>query len=462
MKKLLPAVLLLVLVLLLCTSASSEAVLQLPAGTKTISSQTFFRNSSLNIVILPEGLETIESMAFAFSSVRMVYLPESVKSIASDAFASCTVIGYGKKSGTYAANFFNSHSGLKYVQETPANLFTYEDTESSTCLITGYTGSIADILLPRTAPDGKKVIGLDHQAFIDNTVIQTAVVPEGYTHIHHNAFYGCKNLMHVDFPSTLRYFGYAVFYGCDNLYSVDLPDGITEADEWNAKTIPFASIGSSTAKALGKALSCFRVHGCDADLRYMYTGDEVTDLALVRADEDVVNFTVPEGVTCIGYKSEPNSQGFRGCADLETVQLPDSLVRIDREGFFKCSKLKYVALPQSVRYIGQSAFNQCSLLSSAVLSVNLETIDKYAFWGCQNLKNVTITAGVTSIQEAAFRYSGVETFWIVAENLTDICSDSLQSTGLTTIYCYPDTATWTKLESMTEYADFLKANNSVG
>ena len=460
MKKILPAVILVLFVVLLCASASSDPILQVPAGTKAIASETFFGDRSLDTVILPEGLESIGSKAFAKSSVRLIFLPESVNHIESDAFSGCTVVGYGKKDGTYAANFFSSHSGLQYVREASANLFTYESAGEKTCLISGYTGNIGNILLPRTAPDGKKVTGIYWQAFSDNSVVKKVAIPEGYTEIQTNAFYRCTNLTWVGLPASLRKIGAAVFYYCDNLYSVELPDNITEAEEWEAAAIPFASVGSDTAKALGKAGSCFRVHGCDADLRYMYYRDTILDLALTMADPDIVSCTVPEGVTTIGYKGQVYCKGFRQCYDLETVKLPKSLKRIDKEAFYFCSSLQYVVLPGNVQSIGESAFARCTSMKSIVFSTVLESIDKNAFDTCTALKTVTITQNVTTIRANAFSHSGVETFWIVAENLTVFYPDALSTPSLITIYCYPDTATWNTLYP--RYSEYMQPYNAVG
>ena len=62
------------------------SVLRIPAGTKKIEEEAFAGTAS-QVVIIPEGCETIDTRAFA-DCLELLYvaLPDSVKSIAEDAF----------------------------------------------------------------------------------------------------------------------------------------------------------------------------------------------------------------------------------------------------------------------------------------------------------------------------------------------------------------------------------------
>ena len=67
----------------------TESRLILPAGIQTVEEQTFCGDTSLETVELPDGVERIESQAFAFSSLRKLNLPASLKWIAEDALEGC-------------------------------------------------------------------------------------------------------------------------------------------------------------------------------------------------------------------------------------------------------------------------------------------------------------------------------------------------------------------------------------
>ena len=98
------AVILLLAAILLFCAAASAGELFLPDSLTEIGKEAFAGDTSLDEVVLPEKLKTIQSLAFANSSVRRIYLPESLTSIASDAFSGCeAVVGYGPD-GTAAAS----------------------------------------------------------------------------------------------------------------------------------------------------------------------------------------------------------------------------------------------------------------------------------------------------------------------------------------------------------------------
>ncbi len=78
-----------VLLILYCTQFVFADVLILPAGTKIVEAEAFMDNTSLDKVILPEGLLRIGSKAFANSSVTQVYILSNATVIAEDAFDNC-------------------------------------------------------------------------------------------------------------------------------------------------------------------------------------------------------------------------------------------------------------------------------------------------------------------------------------------------------------------------------------
>ena len=79
----------------------------IPTGVKTIEEEAFFGDTSLDEVILPEGMTTIESKAFADSSLSSINLPSTLTTIASDAFEN-TNPQFHADPGTYAWDWVNS------------------------------------------------------------------------------------------------------------------------------------------------------------------------------------------------------------------------------------------------------------------------------------------------------------------------------------------------------------------
>ena len=78
------------LMFILCFTVAhaDNGVLRLPADIAVIEEEAFYGDSTLNKVILPQGIEKIGSRAFADSSLRQINLPDSLSYglIAPDAF----------------------------------------------------------------------------------------------------------------------------------------------------------------------------------------------------------------------------------------------------------------------------------------------------------------------------------------------------------------------------------------
>ena len=105
---------------LICCGIAEAGELFLPDSLTEIQAEAFYGDTALEEVILPEGLKTIRSLAFANSSLQRIYLPQSLTSIASNAFSGCeAVVGYGP-AGTAASRFFQDQSrpNLTFEQET--------------------------------------------------------------------------------------------------------------------------------------------------------------------------------------------------------------------------------------------------------------------------------------------------------------------------------------------------------
>ena len=58
---------------------AQAATLTLPADTKVIEEEAFYGDTSLDEVVLPEGIERIGERAFANSSLRKINLPDSLQ-----------------------------------------------------------------------------------------------------------------------------------------------------------------------------------------------------------------------------------------------------------------------------------------------------------------------------------------------------------------------------------------------
>ena len=113
------------LAVLLClgVSAASAERLMLPAGTKTVGIEAFYGDTSLDEVVLPEGVTTIRDRAFANSGLQRINLPASITSIADNAFEN-TYPNFTVAPGSYAAKWCTSHGFIADIK-TLAGFYKY-------------------------------------------------------------------------------------------------------------------------------------------------------------------------------------------------------------------------------------------------------------------------------------------------------------------------------------------------
>jgi hypothetical protein len=113
--------------------------------------------------------------------------------------------------------------------------------------------------------------------------------------------------------------------------------------------------------------------------------------------EDLINnkYTIPNGVTAIGYRA------FEYVKEIEEVKIADTVKYIGDMAFQDCSNLVEVHIPNSVETIGDSAFLGCSKLTKIYIGRGVSIIKEFAF-AQTGLNNVDIPASVTTVEKYAF------------------------------------------------------------
>ena len=92
--------------------AQASGILIIPFDDSTgtsIPDQAYYGDSTLKTVIIPEGITSIGSLAFANSSVSVLTLPTSLKHIADDAFQGTNLTTVNAKSDSYGYNWARDH-----------------------------------------------------------------------------------------------------------------------------------------------------------------------------------------------------------------------------------------------------------------------------------------------------------------------------------------------------------------
>ena len=119
--------------------------------------------------------------------------------------------------------------------------------------------------------------------------------------------------------------------------------------------------------------------------------------------ENLTTVSIPNSVEYI----EPYA--FSGCTSLPSIKIPNNVGRIDHNAFENCSSLEEINIPDSVIAIDSEAFKGCSNLSKVTIGNDVSNIYEYAFYNCNNLKSIVIPKNVDNIDICAFGYYSSET-----------------------------------------------------
>ena len=98
---------------------------------------------------------------------------------------------------------------------------------------------------------------------------------------------------------------------------------------------------------------------------------------------------LPEGIERIG----PGA--FKNCKNLESITLPNTLIRIDSDAF-EFSGIKNVFFGNNLKSIGDCAFSYCDELNNVVLPDSLEHVGSGCFDCCGSLESLHIGENVAS------------------------------------------------------------------
>ncbi len=93
-------------------------------------------------------------------------------------------------------------------------------------VITAYGGADTAVVIPAQI-GGRTVVGLDSEAFAENSSIRSITIPETITELADEQFSICTSLQQVHLSEGLTKIGVSAFYGCTSLRSIVIPDSVT-------------------------------------------------------------------------------------------------------------------------------------------------------------------------------------------------------------------------------------------
>ena len=314
-----------------------------------------FCKSTINSVVIPNGITTIADGAFMGSELTSITFPSSVTSVGKDAFISCTNNGYPNIKNVHITDIA-TWCNISFANEysTP---FYYGDCN----------------------------------LFLNNSLITDLVIPNGVTRISDYAFYNCGSLISVTISGTVKSIGSQAFYSCNRLKNVTLLDGVEEIGSMAFSFCPNLDnvmIPNSISKVVRYALdgSNSLVYNVKNGVNYLGNAQNPYLVAVNLKDTTItmLSFEPSTKVICGG--------GF--CSTIISITIPNSVVYIG-EYAFNSSGLESVSFEENsnLQEIGDGAFSGCSL-KSIVIPNNCTTAGYGVFFGCNNLESITLNSAL--------------------------------------------------------------------
>lgn len=190
-------------------------------------------------------------------------------------------------------------------------------------------------------------------------------MPNTVKTIDANAFISCKNLQEITIADSVEKIGDSAFYA-SSLQKIHLGGGIT-----NINNKPF------------------------------YLASNLTSINVITENdkyESENGILFNKGKTIL-IKCPP------AIMEGEAYEIPNTVVEIGPQSFYR-SQIKNVIIPSSVKKIDSESFYQCENLEEVNLPEGLERIEWRALYGCHKIKTIVVPSSVTFIGGEAFNNMG--------------------------------------------------------
>ena len=449
-------------------------------------------DSNVTVASIPSVIDSVPVTAiadYAFRDTRLnlVIIPPSVTTIGDYAFYNCRTLNTAAIRGNSLVSvgeYAFSRTALRSVT-LPASVTEVGQRAFSDCTL------LASASVGASAEAGTVSTIIGDEAFFQCTALEKVVLGNGVTEIGESAFWYCKELKDLSLGSEIRSIGGFCFCQCTALTQVTIPDQVTTVKEqtfWDCGlttvTIP-ASVTTIEAGAFwAPALSEVRYGGSPSQwkkiqfsgIAHQYIqqaniiyGKEDSELPGENPDEPVTTWQAvggllyfdPETGTITDCDSEVTeaaipeeiggvtvttigSQAFYGNHSLKTLTIPDTVTIIEDLAFIQCG-ITSLEIPESVVSIGDMAFFQCFFLEEISFPDSLSSIGYRTFFNCENLwkaDRLDLGDGISRIGKEAFAECGPLPVLVLPASLSDVGPNAFYGCTINNIIYAGTRANW--------------------
>lgn len=281
------------------------------------------------------------------------------------------------------------------------------------------------------------VTEIGYQAFyLCSGITGELTIPDSVTKIGDRAFGECSGLSSVTIGRGLKSVGFDIFRGCNNLKAVSY-NAEDCRNEYHRELFP-SSVETVILGNNVRKLPEYMFKGCK----------NITSISIPNSVETIGLYAFSD---CSGLQRLvlPNSvksiemYTFYNCSGLTSLVIPNSVILIGHEAFSGCSSLTSLVIPDSVIRIDSGAFNNCSGLQSVAIGKSVEVMNGRCFEGCNNVKEIIYEAENCenlSERDPLFTSRGLETV-VFGENVKTIPHYMFEGCSNLTSIVIPDSVT---------------------
>ena len=410
-----------------CTSLTT---IKLPDKLTQISEGLFSECTKLDSIFIPNSVKSLEMKCFKnCSSLKEIAIPSSVRSIGEWAFESCislTSIDLSELDCTLGSGVFYKCFHLTDVKlpfsltDIPDNCFN-SCTELNNITIPNNLSKIGneafrmctgliDLYIPNS------VTTLGKGVFRQCTGLKSIDLSNNIR-VLDETFYDCSSLTSILLPDSLKTLRGSVFKGCIGLTSLNIPEGDTLIGMYNMSYVLSSSFGLIPSSSIhtvqipssvnyispGAFKSCAALQEirvdknnpnyCSIDgLLYDKSGTELKACPYSKS----IDYSISDSLTVIG------SSCFSFCLELDSIYIPDNVLKIQENAFYNCSNLTNVRLSENLESVGSGAFSHCTKLVNLTVPDNTVKIEEGAFFQCTDLSSLTLGMYTDEIGNQSF------------------------------------------------------------
>lgn len=315
-----------------------------------IGKKAFYANTSLEEIVLPNGLKNLGERAFmGCSKLKSISLPNSLERLGNFAFENCTSLTYAKL----------NTGRINIVQGVFA----------------GCT-SLKNVVI------GNKVKTIRTEAFKGCSSLTEINLPISVVLIEKNAFLnsGIKRINYTGLKKDWN----KINIVAEGNYAITEATVLAKDESFIPRYM--VKVGRKYQIESGK----YRVTAVGSFPTVAYIGVRNKNIKTIKVPNIVKIGGTTYRVTSIDSKAAYN------CKKLSKLVIGNNVKNIGSNAFGKCEKLKSVVLGKNVNIIGNYAFNGCKSLTQISLPAKVKKIGKRAFYNCKKLKRITIKGKKTS------------------------------------------------------------------